>query len=123
MKRVLVIDDAATVRMYHRNILEGAGYAVEEAVNGMEALEKALQEPADLYVVDVNMPPWDGYVFLQRLRESDIPQGPAIMVSTESDSKDEARAYVAGANAYLIKPVKPAQLLTTTKLLLGESVS
>jgi two-component system chemotaxis response regulator CheY len=42
MKRILIVDDAATVRMYHRAILESAGYAVDEAVNGIEALEKAL---------------------------------------------------------------------------------
>ena len=42
MKRILIVDDAATVRMYHRSILEPAGYTVEEAWNGIEALEKAL---------------------------------------------------------------------------------
>jgi CheY-like chemotaxis protein len=43
MKHILIVDDAATVRMFHRQILEAAGYAVDEAVNGIEALEKALQ--------------------------------------------------------------------------------
>jgi CheY-like chemotaxis protein len=42
-KRILIVDDAATVRMYHRGILESAGYAVEEAMNGIEALEKLLK--------------------------------------------------------------------------------
>jgi two-component system, chemotaxis family, chemotaxis protein CheY len=42
MKHILIVDDAATVRLYYRNILEAAGYGVEEAVNGIEALEKAL---------------------------------------------------------------------------------
>jgi two-component system chemotaxis response regulator CheY len=120
MKRILVIDDAATVRMYHRSILEGAGYHVAEAVNGMEALEKSLQEPFDLYIVDVNMPPWDGYGFLRQLRAADIAQGPAIMVSTEAAPSDEALAYKAGANTYMVKPVKPHSLLTGIKLLLGE---
>ena len=72
MKRILIIDDAATVRMYHRNILESAGYAVEEAMNGIEALEKALPEPFDLYIVDINMPKLDGYGFLRQLRGEDI---------------------------------------------------
>jgi len=122
MKRILVIDDAATVRMYHRSILEGAGYQVEEAVNGMEALEKALQAPYDLYIVDVNMPPWDGYGFLRQLRSADVAQGPAIMVSTEAAASDEALAYKAGANTYMVKPVKPNNLLAGIKLLLGESI-
>ena len=120
MKRILIIDDAATVRMYHRNILESAGYVVEEAMNGIEALEKALQDPFDLYIVDVNMPKLDGYGFLRQLRGEDIPQAPAIMVSTEAAANDQTVAFRAGANGYLVKPVKPMQLLTHVRLLLGE---
>ncbi len=120
MKRILIIDDAATVRLYHRNILEEAGYAVEEAVNGIEALEKVMQTPFDLYVVDINMPKLDGYGFLKEMRRQDIDQAPAIMVSTEAEADDRQRAYRAGANLYLIKPVKPAELLIHVHLLLGE---
>jgi len=121
-KRILIVDDAATVRMYHRGILESAGYAVEEAMNGIEALEKTLAVPFDLYVVDVNMPKLNGYGFLNELRQQGIPQPPAIMVSTEAEAGDEAAAYRAGANAYLIKPVQPTQLLTYTRLMLGEAM-
>ncbi len=120
MKRILIIDDAATVRMYHRNILESIGYTVEEAMNGIEALEKALQEPFDLYIVDVNMPKLDGYGFLSQLRSEEIPQNPAIMVSTEAAIHDQTAAFRAGANCYLVKPVRPVQLLTHVRLLLGE---
>lgn len=119
-KCILIVDDAATVRMYHRNILEAAGYAVEEAINGVEALEKSLQTPFDLYVVDINMPKMDGYGFLRELRGQDIAQAPAIMVSTEAESGDRQRAFFAGANAYLVKPVKPDQLLTHVRVLFGE---
>jgi two-component system chemotaxis response regulator CheY len=121
-KRILIVDDAATVRMYYRSILEEAGYAVEEAMNGIEALEKALNTPFDLYVVDVNMPKLNGYGFLNELRQQEFPQQPAIMVSTEAAPGDEAAAYRAGANGYLVKPVQPAQLLTHTRLMLGEAI-
>lgn len=121
MKHILIVDDAATVRMYHRNILETAGYKVDEAVNGIEALEKALQEPFDLYVVDINMPKLDGYGFLRELRGQEIIQAPAVMVSTEAQSNDIARAYAVGANHYLVKPVKPDQLLILVKLLIGSA--
>lgn len=120
MKRVLVIDDAATVRMYYRLTLQGADLQVEEAVNGLEGLEKALLAPFDLYVVDVNMPKLDGYGFLRELRSLDLPQAPAIMISTEAEPPDLVQAYAAGANVYLFKPVKPHQLLTHVRLLLGE---
>jgi len=121
VKRVLIVDDAATVRMYHRGILESAGYAVEEAWNGIEALEKILNAPFDFYIVDINMPKLDGYGFLRELRQQDVPQAPAIMVSTEAAATDEAAAYRAGANAYLIKPVLPQQLLSFLSLMLGEA--
>jgi two-component system chemotaxis response regulator CheY len=120
MKRILIIDDAATVRMYHRNILEDAGYSVAEAINGVEALEKALQEPFDMYIVDINMPKLDGYGFLRQLRSEDMAQAPAIMVSTEDAEHDQTAAFRAGASCYIAKPVKPDQLLQHVRLLLGE---
>ena len=123
MKRILVIDDAATVRLYHRKILEAACYAVEEAVNGIEALEKVLQMAFDLYVVDVNMPKMDGYGFLREIRRQEIAQPPALMVSTEAKAGDREQAYRAGANLYLLKPAKPHELLTYIRLLLGEALT
>lgn len=119
LKRILVVDDAATVRMYHKQILQQAGYLVDEAVNGLEALEKALQSPYDLYLVDINMPKLDGYDFLKDLRSRDISQGPAIMISTEAQQHDKLRAFASGANLYMVKPIKPAELLKYCALLLG----
>lgn len=120
-KRILVVDDAATVRMYHRTILESAGFEVGEAINGIEALEKALQTAYDLYLVDINMPKQDGYGFLRELRRQDMPQAPAVMISTEAQAKDKSAAYVSGANYYLIKPIKPQDLLAMSRLLLGRA--
>ena len=119
MKRILIVDDAATVRLYQRSILEPAGFSVDEAMNGLEGLEKALDAPFDLYLVDVNMPKMDGYTFLRELRAQALPQAPAIMISTESESHDLSTAYAAGANLYLIKPARPEALLAYVTLLLG----
>jgi two-component system chemotaxis response regulator CheY len=126
MKHILIVDDAATVRLYHRAILEKAGHDVQEAANGLEALEKALAAPLeaafDLYIVDVNMPHMDGYAFLRALRAEDsVAQAPAIMVSTEAEDIDRRRAYEAGANLYIVKPTRPEQLLRAAGLLLGEA--
>jgi two-component system, chemotaxis family, chemotaxis protein CheY len=124
MERILIVDDAATVRMYYRCILEEAGFLVVEAVNGIEAMEKSLQEAFDLYIVDVNMPKQDGYGFLRGLRSrEELVQVPALMVSTEAAAHDRKRAYAAGANLYLVKPVKPEELLINCRLLLGEAHS
>ncbi|EXJ13922.1 response regulator [Imhoffiella purpurea] len=123
MKRILVIDDAATVRLYHRGILESAGFEVTEAVNGIEALERVAEAPFDLYLVDVNMPKLDGYGFLRELRAKDLPQAPAIMVSTEAGANDQKLAYLTGANLYLVKPVRPGRLLSHVHTLLGMTPS
>jgi two-component system chemotaxis response regulator CheY len=120
MKKILVVDDAATVRIYHRKILEQAGFEVDEALNGLEALEKAFINNYDLYIVDINMPILDGYSFVKKLRIStDIKQSPVIMVTTESEEKDMDKAFNAGANFYFIKPVKPDEFLKYCKLFTG----
>ena len=67
-RRVLVIDDALTVRLFCRQLLEAAGFEVVEAINGLEGLERAMQERFDLFAVDVNMQKMDGYAFLREAR-------------------------------------------------------
>lgn len=119
MKDILIIDDAATVRAYHRSILESAGYHVDEAINGIEAIEKVLQKQYALYIVDINMPKLDGYSFLKELRGMNMEQAPAIMVSTEASETDKQKAFECGANYYLIKPVRPEQLLAVVRLLVA----
>jgi CheY-like chemotaxis protein len=68
--RVLVVDDSSLVRLYCRGVLEKAGFEVEQAINGIEALEKVLTQTFDLVIVDVNMPRMDGFSFLRALRGS-----------------------------------------------------
>jgi two-component system chemotaxis response regulator CheY len=125
MNRILVVDDAATVRMYHRKILGDAGWQTAEARNGVEALERVHSQDAgevfDLYVVDINMPRMDGYSFVRELRKlGERHQAPVLMVSTEARSQDARSALEAGANAYLVKPARPQELVLTAALLLGE---
>lgn len=120
-KTILVVDDAALVRVYYRSILEGAGFRVEEALNGLEALETLLLKRVDLLIVDINMPQMDGLTFLKILRERDGPSAsiPALVTSTESAATDFAAARRAGANYYLVKPVEREQLVEFTRMLCG----
>lgn len=123
---ILVVDDAATVRLYHRKMLGDAGWHVDEAVNGVEALEKVANQPRerafDLYVVDINMPKMDGYAFVRELRRlAQVPQAPVLMVSTEAQAHDASAAQDAGANCYLVKPAKPTELVLTAALMLGDA--
>jgi two-component system, chemotaxis family, chemotaxis protein CheY len=120
-KRVLVIDDASLVRLYYRDALESAGYEVDEALNGLEALEKLLAKPADLLIVDVNMPQMDGITFLRELRRREFPVSatPALVTSTEAAEQDAAAARAAGANFYLVKPLSQDVLRQYAAMLCG----
>jgi two-component system chemotaxis response regulator CheY len=119
--RVLVVDDSSLVRLYYRSALEKAGFEVEQAINGIEAMERALSQPFDLVIVDVNMPRMDGLTFLRALRRSaaDVAVLPALMISTESETQDIAAARAAGANFYLVKPVAEAELVRHVCVLTG----
>ncbi|MGA2287850.1 response regulator transcription factor [Bradyrhizobium sp.] len=122
--RVLVVDDSSLVRLYYRSALEKAGFQVEQAINGIEAMEKVLSEPFDLVIVDVNMPRMDGFSFLRTLRSADADAAtvPALMISTESETQDAAEAKAAGANFYLVKPVAEAELVRHVCVLTGASL-
>lgn len=117
--RVLVVDDAALVRLYYREALEAAGFDVDEALNGLEALEKLLADPVDLLVVDVNMPQMDGLTFVATLRRhaASIASIPVLISSTEGAPHDIEAAWQAGANAYLVKPITQERLVEHARIL------
>ncbi|HZX88570.1 MAG TPA: response regulator [Reyranella sp.] len=120
-KRILIVDDASLVRRYYRDALERAGFEVNEALNGVEALEKLLCEPADLLIVDVNMPQMDGFTFLRALRRQAPPIAsiPALVTSTEAGPHDRRAARSAGANFYLVKPVAQDTLVQHVSIMCG----
>ena len=116
--KVLVVDDAATVRLYHTSLLAEAGFQVEEAANGLEAVEAALGTRFDLFVVDVNMPKMNGYACVETLRSDTVgTAAPVLMISTEDRPGDADRAYRAGANLYLTKPVSAERLVRVATML------
>ncbi|BAI76171.1 two-component response regulator (plasmid) [Azospirillum sp. B510] len=118
--RVLVVDDAVTVRAFSRRVLEADGFVVDEAVNGIEGLERAMAAPPDLVIVDVNMRKMDGYTMLRVLRrDPSLRDVPAIMISTESKDSDHDQALLAGANWYIVKPPRPEGLVEAARLLTG----
>jgi two-component system chemotaxis response regulator CheY len=120
-KTILVVDDASLVRLYYRSTLQAAGFKIEEAMNGIEALEKLSSKPVDLLIVDVNMPQMDGFTFLSLLRQKQGAVGsiPALVTSTESGQKDFAAARAAGANYYLVKPIPPETLVKFAAVFCG----
>ncbi|MBV5320428.1 MAG: response regulator [Sulfuricurvum sp.] len=120
MTTVMVVDDSKTVRSYHGSILRGLDVNVIEAENGMEALEKSLDNTIDLYLVDVNMPIMDGYSFVSELRRQPSHQlTPIIMITTQEETVDKIEAFKVGANLFETKPIKPDALSGYLHLLLN----
>jgi two-component system chemotaxis response regulator CheY len=110
--RILVVDDSSLVRLYYRDVLERSGFEVEQAFNGVEAMEKVLAWRFDLAIVDVNMPRMDGFSFLRSLRRgaADVATLPVLVITTEAGQQDIGEARMAGANFYLVKPVSEIDL-------------
>ena len=119
--RILVVDDSSLVRLYYRNALEAAGFDVEQAINGIEAMEKVLAQAFDLVIVDVNMPRMDGLSFMRALRRGapEVATIPALIISTESGQQDIDDSRNAGANFYLVKPVSDLDLIRHVAALTG----
>src|SRR5580692_6529412 len=96
-------------------VVDDAGLEVEEALNGIEALERLFVSPPDALIVDINMPLMDGVTFLSALRRQALSLSsiPTLVTSTESKAADIEAARVAGANFYSAKPVGREDLART----------
>ena len=119
--RILIVDDSSLIRHYYRDVLGKAGFEVDQAINGIEALEKVLGESYDLAIVDINMPQMDGITFVQTLRSKDLPLSgvPILVTSSEAGIQDIAAARRAGANYYLVKPIKQETLAEYAAMFCG----
>jgi two-component system chemotaxis sensor kinase CheA len=101
---ILVIDDSLTTRMLEQSILESAGYEVDLAVSGEEAMDKARLRKYALFLVDVEMPGMDGFTFIERTRsDPELREVPAILVTSRASPEDLQRGRAAGALAHIEK--------------------
>ena len=111
MKRILIVDDKATSRELLRTVLEKQGYAITEAANGEEALNKVRAESPDLILLDLQMPVRNGYEVLGELRQdAAYATLPIIALTASAMQGDREKALAAGFTAYLTKPVALALL-------------
>ncbi|MEL7667549.1 MAG: response regulator [Actinomycetota bacterium] len=113
-RSVLVVDDAAFMRMMIRDILAREGYLIHEAVNGRDAIEKYLEVRPDLVTMDITMPGMSGLEALQSIREHD-PGARVLMVSAMGQQKMIVEALEYGAMDFLVKPFQPTKVLETVK--------
>jgi two-component system chemotaxis sensor kinase CheA len=112
---ILVADDSVTTRVLEKNILEGSGYRVTLAVDGRDALEKAMSRNFDLVVTDVQMPRMDGFELTRQIRkEKKFSDLPIILVTSLDSEDDKQRGVEAGADAYITKGAFEQGILLTT---------
>ena len=114
--KVLIVDDCPTTRKLISLYLKSAGYEVLTAENGIDAIEKLGRDNVNLILSDLNMPYMDGIELLKNLRAD--PQWrhiPFLMITTEADEREKKKAFEAGANAYLVKPVTSGMVSESIK--------
>lgn len=109
--KILLVDDSALARRSVRQMLEGAGYEVAEAEDGLIALERYFLEKPDLVILDLVMNGMMGLDVLQKLHEMD-PKVIAIVVSADIQHSSREMAVAGGARDFLNKPVDRASLLS-----------
>lgn len=122
-RQILIVEDSLTVRELERNILEAAGYAVETAIDGLDALSRLSETEVDLAIVDIDMPRMDGFELTRNLRESDrFRDLPIIIVTARTSEEDKRKGIDVGANAFIVKKsFQQGELLETIRQLVGES--
>ena len=118
---LLIVEDSLTVREVERSILEAKGYAVETAVDGLDALEKLRLQPFDLIVSDVQMPRMDGFELCRTLRQRpEYKEVPLIFVTALEQEEEKRRGIEVGAQAYIVKRTfDQANLLDAIERLIG----
>jgi len=111
-KRILAVDDSATMRQLVRITLTRAGYEVVEAEDGAKGLQKATAEAFDMVLSDIKMPIMSGLDLLRNLRKlTQYKFTPIVLVTTESQLEKKAEGKAAGATGWIVKPFEPEQLL------------
>ena len=112
-KKILCVDDSATILMMERMILSKGPYDLVTASDGEEAVSKALAERPDLILMDIVMPRMNGFDACRRIRQEEaIRTTPVIMVTTRGEVQNMENGFESGCNDYVTKPINATELLT-----------
>ena len=120
MKRLLVVEDAAPIRMLLATVLADAGYIVDTAADGESALQKAMSTPYALVITDMTLPGISGSQVIQHLRALELHRSTPVLVITAVTRTAQLKASrEAGADAFIFKPFKSENVLATVHGLLA----
>lgn len=118
---LLIVDDEARIRDLIRKYSAFEGYNVEEASNGMEAIEKCRQKNYDLIIMDVMMPELDGFSACREIRRKS--QVPVIMLSARGEEYDRIHGFELGIDDYVVKPFSPRELMMRVSAVLKRTAA
>lgn len=117
---ILAVDDSRTIRDMLRLALDGEGYTLHLACDGIEGLEALEQVTPDAIISDINMPRLDGFGFIEAVRGQErLRATPILILTTESAPEMRARARAAGATGWIVKPFDPAKLVRAIEMVAG----
>jgi two-component system, chemotaxis family, chemotaxis protein CheY len=123
LRSILVVEDSATMRSLIATALEQAAtpLKIDEAESGFEALRLLPRRRYDLIITDINMPDINGLELVSFVKGSDAHRRiPLVIVSTEGSARDREKGLELGADAYLVKPFEPEELLRVVESLLPD---
>lgn len=119
MYNVLIVDDEEMIRKLVMKYAEFEGYKVDEAENGMEAIEKCRANKYDIVIMDIMMPELDGFSACREIRKfSDVP---IIMLSARGEEYDKISSFEMGVDDYVVKPFSPRELILRVNAILNRT--
>ncbi|MEK6638577.1 MAG: response regulator [Pseudomonadota bacterium] len=114
--KILAVDDSPSMRALLHNALAQKGYIVDQAEDGVAALEWLESNQPHVLITDINMPRMDGFELIEALRQCDRFQDlPILVLTTESSDEKKARARNAGATGWIVKPFDPEKLCAAVR--------
>lgn len=119
MSKILVVDDEARIRQLIRKYAEFEGHTVEEAVDGMQAIEICRKNNYDLIIMDVMMPELDGFSACREIRK--FSDTPVIMLSARGEEYDKIHGFELGSDDYVVKPFSPKELMMRVNAVIKRS--
>lgn len=119
MSKLLVVDDEYRIRQIIKKYAEFEGYEVEEAVDGMQAIELCRRQDFDLIIMDVMMPELDGFSACKEIRK--FKSTPIIMLSARGEEYDKIHGFEIGSDDYVVKPFSPKELMMRVNAVIKRS--
>ena len=121
--KILIVDDSTMLRdMLSYALNEGGYFNVDEAIDGIDGLQKAKCTTYDLIITDINMPNMDGLRFVQELRSlSQYQQTPILVLTTERGEDMKSKGKKSGATGWIVKPFIPDQLIEAVNIVLNKN--